>query len=304
MSTIVPCPIEQFPLSPDDAAALPALHAMFARFWSSETAATSPRVAYDAFIALTAPREGVSMHPSLDPALPGWVCVPEHAVAGRALLYIHGGAYTLGTAPAYRGFASQIAARTQYTTYVLEYPLAPEAALPAAINTASAALDRLASIYEGVGLVGDSAGGGLTLATLAGNDKASAAVVFSPWTDLTFSGESMRERGSRELLLQEASLRASARAYIGEANPRDPRASPLLAIPERLPPLLVQVGSEEILYDDALGYAARARAAGHAVMLQAWAGMHHVFPLNVAELEAARGALDEAGRFLRQYLGG
>lgn len=302
MATVTNLPIDVLPLSAADREALPALHAMFSAFWSSPLAATSPRVAYDAFIALTPPPPGVQMHPSLDPAVPGWICVPDGATNDNALLYIHGGAYTLGTAPAYRGFAAQIAARTRCITYVLEYPLAPEAALPVAIDVASAALDRLATRYAKVAVVGDSAGGGLTLATLAQNARASAAVVFSPWTDLTLGGTSMRERASREFLLGEASLRESVRGYIGTADPRDPRASPLLATPDDLPPLLIQVGSEEILYDDAVGYATRAHAAGHDVTLQEWTGMHHVFQLNVGELEAARDSLDQAATFLLRHL--
>jgi epsilon-lactone hydrolase len=303
MATATNLPFEVAPLSAADREALPALHAMFSAFWSSPLAAASPRVAYDAFIALTPPPPGVQVHPSLDPAVAGWICEPEDAIDGQALLYIHGGAYSLGTAPAYRGFAAQIAARTGLTTYIVEYPLAPEAALPVALDVASAALDRLATRYTKVGVVGDSAGGGLTLATLAANTRAAAAVVFSPWADLTLGGASMHERASRDLLLQEASLRESARGYIGTADPRDPRASPLLGTPACLPPLLIQVGSEEILYDDAVRYAAHAHAAGHDVTLQEWTGMHHVFQLNVGELGAAREALDRAAEFLRRHLG-
>ena len=113
MATVTNLPIDVVPLSAADREALPALHAMFSAFWSSPVAAASPRVAYDAFIALTPPPPGVQMHPSLDPAVPGWICVPDGAANDKALLYVHGGAYTLGTAPAYRGFAAQIAARTR-----------------------------------------------------------------------------------------------------------------------------------------------------------------------------------------------
>lgn len=290
------------PLSPRDHDALGALHDAFRRFWSEPSTQASPRVGYDAFLALTPPVAGVSVHPSVDPALPGWVCAPEDPVDDQVLLYIHGGAYVMGTAPAYRGLASQIAARARRTTYILEYPLAPETALPKAIGVAAAALERLASRYRKVGVVGDSAGGGLTLATLGETDVASAAVVFSPWTDLTFSGASIRGRASREILLAEASLREAARGYLGATSAHDRRASPLLGIPSHLPPLMIQVGSEEILYDDALRYAQRAHAAGHQVTLQEWTGMHHVFQQNVVELQAARSALDDTATFLGQHM--
>ena len=294
---------EVFPLSPADRDALPALHEMFWRFWSGPLAKAAPRVAYDAFFATTPPLADVSLHPSTDAALPGWVCVPAHPVDDQALLFLHGGAYVMGTAPAYRGLVSQIAARARRTTYILEYPLAPESALPVAIDLAAAAVERLHSRFGKVGVIGDSAGGGLTLATLAHTDKACAAVVFSPWTDLTFSGASMRERAAADVLLDESALRAAALGYAGDASASDPRASPLFAVPDRLPPLLVQVGADEILYDDALRYAQRAHAGGHDVTLQEWTGMHHVFQQSVEQLEAARRALDLAADFLHRHMG-
>lgn len=290
------------PLSPVDQEAIPALHDAFRRFWADPSTQAAPRVGYDAFLALTPPVAGVSVHPSTDAALPGWICVPPDPVEGEALLYIHGGAYVMGTAPAYRGLASQIASRAKRITYILEYPLAPETALPTAIDVAAAALARLSTQYRKVGVAGDSAGGGLTLATLRETDVASAAVVFSPWTDLTFSGASIRGRASREILLAEASLREAARGYLGSTSAHDGRASPLFSIPSTLPPLLIQVGSEEILYDDSIRYAQRAHAAGHDVMLQAWTGMHHVFQQNVVELHAARTALDDAAAFLDRHM--
>jgi acetyl esterase/lipase len=295
-------PTEVFPMSASDRDALPELHAMFRRFWSSPSIEAAPRVRYDAFLALTPPRAGVALHPSTDPVMPGWVGVPDDRVDDHALLYLHGGAYVLGTAPAYRGFVSQIAARTRRTTYILEYPLAPETALPVAIDLAANALERLAATHAKVGVIGDSAGGGLTLATLSRSNEACAAVVFSPWTDLTLSGESIRMRASRELLLDANTLRNSARGYIGAAAADDPRASPLLGIPDRLPPLLIQVGSEEILHDDAVRYAQRAHALGHDVTLQEWSGMHHVFQQNVEQLEGARLALDIAAAFLERHM--
>jgi epsilon-lactone hydrolase len=295
-------PIQLIPLSLHDQKAIPALQEMFRQFWSAPSVQASPRVGYDAFLALTPPVAGVAFRQSTDPAIPGWICVPEHPVDDQALLYIHGGAYTLGTAPAYRGFVSQIASRARRATYILEYPLAPETALPTAIDVAKGALERLAGMYGKVGVVGDSAGGGLTLATLGKTDAASAAVVFSPWTDLTFSGASIRGRASREILLAEESLREAARGYLGSTSAHDSRASPLLGIPPSLPPLLIQVGSEEILYDDSVRYAQRARTAGHEVTIQEWAGMHHVFQQNVEALQAARSALDDAAMFLEKHM--
>ncbi|GAB2873132.1 alpha/beta hydrolase [Paraburkholderia jirisanensis] len=295
--------VEVIPISGADRDALPELHQSFTRFWSGPLVKAAPRVGYDAFFAATAPLPNVSLHPSTDPAVPGWVCVPDERIDDQALLYLHGGAYVMGTAPAYRGFVSQIASRARRTTFILEYPLAPETALPVAIDVATAAARRLRETFAKIGVVGDSAGGGLTLATLAKFDQACAAVVFSPWTDLTLSGDSIRDRAARDVLLDASNLRDAARGYIGPAPAHDPRASPLLAIPERLPPLLIQVGSEEILYDDALRYAQRAHALGHNVQLQEWTGMQHVFQQSVEQLEAARHALDNAAAFLHTRMG-
>jgi epsilon-lactone hydrolase len=303
LQTNTTLPIEVFALSQTDRDAAPEVHGAFRRTWSRLLAGVSPRVVYDAFFALTPPARGVSLHPSTDPAVPGWVCVPEDRLEDQALLYLHGGAYTMGTAPAYRGLVSQIAARARRTTFILEYPLAPETALPAALDLASAAVERLSFFYRKVGLVGDSAGGGLTLATLAQTARPSAAVVFSPWTDLSLSGSSIRERAAKDLLLEENALRAAASGYLRFAAADDPRASPLFGIPDRLPPLLIQVGSDEILYDDALRYAKGAHGRGHDVTLQEWSGMQHVFQQSVAELEAARHALDHMAAFLSKHMG-
>jgi epsilon-lactone hydrolase len=295
-------PLEVFPILPCDRDAGSAIHDLNERFWSSPLASIAPRVVYDAFFALTPPSPHVSLHPSTDSAIPGWVCVPENRVDDQALLYLHGGAYMMGTAPAYRGFVSQIAWRAQRTTYILEYPLAPETTLPGAIDVATAAVERLSGLYRKVGVLGDSAGGGLTLATLAKTTKPCAAVVFSPWTDLTLSGSSIRDRASMDMLLDESTLRQAAHGYVGSAPAHDPRASPLLGIPDRLPPLLIQVGSEEILYDDASRYAKGAHARGHDVTLQEWSGMQHVFQQHVEQLQAARQALDNAAAFLRKHM--
>lgn len=302
MTTASSLPHEVFALSDTDRAAVPALRDSFRRFWSDPQAALAPRVVYDAFFAAVPVHDDVSLHPSTDSALPGWVCEPANAIDDEALLFLHGGAYMMGTAPAYRGFVSQIAARTRRRTVILDYPLAPETRLPVAIDLAVHALEQLGKRNKKVGIVGDSAGGGLTLATLAHSNNACAAVVFSPWADLTLSGDSMRERASSDVLLDETALRAAARAYIGKAAADDARASPLLAIPDALPPLLIQVGTDEILFDDALRYAQRAHMRGHDVTLQEWTGMHHVFQMNVAELEASRQAFDLAAAFLDRHM--
>ena len=153
------------------------------------------------------------------------------------------------------------------------------------------------------------AGGGLTLVTLAeltrkphGAAQFTAGVVFSPWADLAFTGASMKHPAVADPLIGYDYLQDCARKYLGAADPRDPLASPLFGDLRGLPPLLIQVGTDERLLDDARQYADRATQAGVSVELEIFEGMHHVFQLDVAGLASSRAALDRAARFLRDAL--
>ncbi|UQA59890.1 alpha/beta hydrolase fold domain-containing protein [Polyangium aurulentum] len=290
------------PIDDHDIAAARALRVEFARFWS--TAEGEPRDVYDRFIGATPVAPGVATREVEEDPGPGWWCEPPGVVAGRAILFIHGGGYGLGHAGPYVGLASQIAVRARAPVFALEYPLAPEHKLPAALNLAVATLARLASLFASVAVVGDSAGGGLSFATVLEARRrgvpVSAVVAFSPWTDLGLSGASVRELAVGDPLLAVDYLRSSAAAYLGSAPVTDPRASPLFEVGPRLPPTLIQVGSDEVLRDDSRRFAEAASGAGTEVVLEEWQGMHHVFQLNVRELGSARRALDNAAAFLER----
>lgn len=289
----------EFPLDADDAKRLPALHRYFQSFWSDTK--EEPRTKYNAFIADTPIMDRVRFRPATSSAIPGLWCEPDSARPERAMLYLHGGAYVMGNADAYRGVVSQIAERARCSAFILDYPLAPETPLPVALDLALAAVDDLLAVYPQISIAGDSAGGGLTLATLANLrdiSRVAAAVTFSPWTDVTLSGDSIRDKAQTELLLTTANLAAAAKGYAGVFPLDDPRASPLFGVPRGLPPLLIQVGSEEILLDDSLRYAASARQKGISVTVELWQGMHHVFQLDVKTLMSSRLALDRAAAFL------
>lgn len=226
-------------------------------------------------------------------------------VDGNAILYIHGGGYVLGSAQAYLGFVSQIVSRTRIPAFVLDYPLAPEASLPAAPSAAMAAWLWLAQQgCKRVAIVGDSAGAGLSLVTLAqlakmpGAAQPVAGAVFSPWTDLAFTGASMTDPAVQDPLISHEYLQDCARKYLGLSQATDPLASPLAGDLRGLPPLLIQVGTDERLLDDSRQYAARAAQAGVRVQLEIWEGMHHVFQMDVAHIQSARSALDRAAAFL------
>lgn len=293
------------PIDDDEIVAARALRAEFARFWSTEQG--DPRAVYDRFIAATPIAAEVTVeHVAVDPGPGVWVR-PAGAAPGQALLFVHGGGYGLGSAEAYIGFVSQLAVRTRVACFVLDYPLAPEAQVPQALEETVTALTQLSETHSSVAIAGDSAGGGLALATAAhaklDRHNLVAAAVFSPWTDLTLSGESVRELAVGDPLLDPLYLDNSALAYLGFATDADdPRASPLFGDLTGLPPLLIQVGTDEILLDDSRRLADAVEKAGGTVELEVWQGMHHVFQLNVEQLAGARRAMDTAGAFLAAHL--
>lgn len=292
--------LTEIPLDDRDSELLPPLHEYFKSFRSDTS--QDPRAKKNSFVANTPIVDGVVFRPALSSKPLGLWCEPASADAERTMLFLHGGGYTTGSAEAYRGFVSQIAVRAQCSAFILDYPLAPEASVPVALDLACGMVEILLATYPRVAIVGDSAGGGLTLATLASlreRRRITAAVLFSPWTDLTLSGRSVQERAHRDPLLDPAKLADAAKAYVGALPLDDPRASPLFGIPSELPPILFQVGSEEVLFDDSRRYVIEACKADAPITLEVWQGMHHVFQLDVKTLASSRRALDHAAVFLK-----
>ena len=214
------------------------------------------------------------------------------------MLYLHGGVFAYGSAHAYRNFAGQIAARSGVPAFVADYRLAPEQTFPAALDDARAAYRGLTSQFGArhVALVGDSAGGGLALSLLREELGARCGVLLSPWTDLALTGGSLESKAADDPLLTRPALEASARQYLGDHDPRDPRASPLYG-PTNGAPIQVHVGTAEVLLDDSLRLGSHDRIEVHA-----WEGMPHVFPSSFGLFEAARSAHDLIAAFLRAEL--
>lgn len=260
------------------------------------------RAGYDDIMARTPAPDGVEWTAGTVGGVPGWWCRPVDAAPGRAVLFLHGGCYVLGSAIAYRGLASQIANRAGAATFVADYRLAPEQPFPAAFEDAGRVLDGLsAEGFGDVAVVGDSAGGGLALAVLASRQAGVvAAAVLSPWLDLSLSGETLESRSEVDPILSRDALQQGAEQYLREANARDPRASPLWGDLSALPPVRIDVGSEEVLLDDSIRFERAASAGGNTCEVHVWNGMVHVFPSNVAMLKAAPEALDGVGAFLRE----
>jgi phosphinothricin tripeptide acetyl hydrolase len=238
------------------------------------------------------------------------------ARADAALLYLHGGGYVIGSPRSHRHLAAAIARAAGIGCLLPDYRLAPEHPFPAAVDDALGAyrwlLERRRLAPERVVVAGDSAGGGLTVATLlaarqAGLPQPAAAVCISPWTDMTLSGRSYESKAASDPMVRRDggfdSISAMAAAYLAGTDPRSPLASPLFADLRGLPPLLIQVGSEEVLLDDATGLAERARQAGVEVSLEVWEPMVHVWHWFLPWLDEARAAVDKIGAFLRARLG-
>ncbi len=304
----------RYPLSANEQAAVTALLAAVAALREAPPTGTI-REGYDAMTSrLTPIMEGVSVEvvaPDVDvdagpEAVRGCWVRPENAPADRAILFVHGGAYRVGSSEGYRGMASQVVVRSGVAAFVLDYPLAPEHPFPAAFDATVAALRwlRRQGVAE-VALVGDSAGGGLVLAALAQwtaeMPKAASAVTFSAWTDLALAGDSFRSPDTIDPTFQPPMLADSAANYLGEADPKDGRASPLYAIPGQLPALLLQVGSHELLLDDSVRYAHAAAERGGEVRLEIYEGLHHVFQRCVRQLQSARDAFDGAATFIGSH---
>ncbi len=238
-----------------------------------------------------------------------WVRAPRTR-RDAAVLYLHGGAYVVGSPRSHRHLAGALSELCGLAVFSADYRLAPEHPYPAAVDDAVAAYKAL--LAEGLApsrlaIAGDSAGGGLTLAALlalrdGGIALPACGVCFSAWADLTNSSVSWRERARREKIVEKARLDAMAASYAGEHDLKTPGVSPLFADLKGLPPLLLQVGSEEALHDDTMALAARAEAAGVEVSLESWAGMVHVWQLFHPMLSEGRDALQRTAAYMKAHM--
>ncbi len=227
----------------------------------------------------------------------------------RCVLYFHGGAYTIGSAELLQDFTWRIGAAARACVLYFDYRLAPEHPFPAALEDAMKVYRWLARQFDPrrIAFVGDSAGGGLALATLyklrdEGLALPAAAVAVSPWTDLALTGSSLKLNAAADPMLNVAILPALAKAYLGGADPRNHYASPLYGDASGLPPTLIHVGSDEILRDDAVRMAEKLRAAGCDVDIEVWPRMPHAWHLFARILPEGRHAIARIGSFLQQRL--
>jgi acetyl esterase/lipase len=235
-----------------------------------------------------------------------WVSAPGCDTT-RAVLYLHGGGYAIGSLNTHRRLAYDISAASSARVLLVDYRLAPEHPFPAAIDDAAAAWCWLLGQGFAPGrlaIAGDSAGGGLAIATLVNlRDNAlglpACAVAISPWVDLEGLGNSITTRAAQDPMVQKDGLLWMAGMYLQGRDARTPLAAPLHADLKGLPPVLVQVGTAETLLDDAIRIAERMHAAGVEARLAVWPNMLHVFPLFAPILSEGRDGCIEIGAFIR-----
>ncbi len=279
---------------------------------SNETEDPLPvvRKRIDTVSARSRPVRGAVAEPISDIAgMTGEWLQPLKGGAGT-LLYFHGGGYVVCSTHTHRQLMSGIAVAAGCRVLGVNYRLAPEDPFPAAIEDGYAAyrwlLDDQGLDPADIMIAGDSAGGGLTVATLLeirkqGAPMPAGAVLLSPWLDMTCSGSSIKSYAAFDYLPEDA-IREYAQAYVGDTDPRDPQASPVFAELGGLPPLLVHAGGVEVLRSEIEQFCTNARGAGVDVQLDIWPGMVHVwhaFPLMIPQ---ARPATDQIAGFIRRQL--
>jgi len=234
---------------------------------------------------------------------------PKNASKDKVLFYLHGGAYALGSPRTHRQLVSHIARKAGVVAVLPDYRLAPEHPFPAAIDDAVAVYRSLlgsGTKAEDVIISGDSAGGGLSVATLltlrhAGLPMPSAAVLLSPFLDVTGSGESATSRADRDPWFDVADLHVVARYYCpDESDWSKPLVSPVFANVAGLPPMLIHVGDDEILLSDSTRLADMLKAEGIEVELEIWPHMWHVFQMFIGKMPEARAAVNKIAAYINE----
>lgn len=286
----------------------------FKRFISPPTTQfnlENERAALDALSNMFKPMAELNNQPADVNGVPGEWITPPRLDGGRTILYLHGGYYLLGSIRSHRTLAGNIAAAARARALIIDYRLAPEHPFPAARDDALTAYHWILARdarHDQVTLVGDSAGGGLALEVLLslrelGEPLPAAAVCMSPATDLTLCGESWRTNAKKDAVLSRHIAEQAQLMYLPGIDPCDPLASPLFADLHDLPPLLIQVGSDELLLSDSTSFAEYARRAGVDVTLEVWPGMQHIWQYAAGFVPEARQAIDRIGEFIRTVSG-
>lgn len=239
-----------------------------------------------------------------------WI-TPQGISTERVILYLHGGSWNCGSINSHRPLAANIAIACKARALIINYRLAPEHPFPAAGQDSLATYEWLLANGippDKIAIAGDSAGGTLTLNLLIqlrdqGKPLPALAVCLSPATDLTMSGESWISNQAKDVMLNLRNIRVSRDIYMRGADPSSPLISPLYADLKGLPPILIQVGSDEVLLSDCTRFAEKAKEAGVRTNLEIWNGMQHVWQYTANFLPEARQAIQKIGEYAEHIWG-
>jgi len=277
----------------------------------AELTVEASRAGLEGLASLTGLPRGVKKESTMAGNVPAkWFWFPG-CLENKVILYLHGGGYVAGSINTHKDLGARIAQASNVRLLIIDYRLAPEQPFPAALEDAVTAYQWLIStegiLPENVVIAGDSAGGGLTAATLVklrddGITLPAAAVMLSPWTDLAQTGDSIKLKAAEDPFIRPEELDFDANLYKGDDNAENPLISPLYANLEGLPPMLIHVGTAEILLDDAVRFTERARTAGVDVTLEIWPDMVHVFQAFAIVAPESREAIEKIGEFIKNFL--
>ena len=298
------------PLDPEDASAIIPIRTAV-RLAKGVRWSVDARTQFDALMERVSPRKDVTFESGTLGDVPGLWVHPASSRSGEAILHLHGGWFSSGSATAYRHLVGHIAARAGARAFVPDYRLAPEHPFPAAVDDVLACYRGIdESGIRRIAITGDSSGGNLAL-VLASCVSAKAvsakatlvgAAALSPVTDLTLSGATYETRADADPLFTRPQVAELVRSYLGSADANDPLASPLQGRFSGLPPIRIHVGDDEVLLDDSRRYVERAVAAGVDARLDVWMGMPHGFVSSIGTVKASEQALDAIGMFLTERL--
>jgi monoterpene epsilon-lactone hydrolase len=296
------------PLDTADAPITAAMRAML-RSTKGTRPGSDARAQYDTLMESVPARNDVTFEADTVDGVPGLWVHPANWRPDEAIVHLHGGWFTLGSAKAYRHLVGHIAARAGARAFIPDYRLAPESPFPAAVRDVLACYQGLAARdVHRIALTGDSAGGNLALVLASRVTGEAASVnttlvgvaVMSPVTDLTLSSATYETRADADFFFTRAQVAELVHSYLGSADARDPLASPFFGRHSGMPGIRIHVGDDELLLDDSLRYVERAVSAGVDARADVWMGMPHGFPASVGRFKAAAQALDDIGGFLAE----
>jgi acetyl esterase/lipase len=255
--------------------------------------------------------DGVVWEPVDAGGVPAIWAIPEGGADDRVVQYVHGGGYILMSADVYKRFTGHLAKAVGCRVLNVDYGLAPENPHPGPVNDSVQAYRWLLDqgyTPEHIAIAGDSAGGGLTLATVLklaadGLPQPAAAIPLSPWTDMEGLGDSMKTNADRDVLIKGDQLKGMTDMFLAGGDPRDPLAAPIYGDYSGVCAIYIQVGGDETLLDDATRVATQAESAGVDVQLDVFPEMQHVFQMAAGNMPEADDAIDRIGAYLRPRLG-